>query len=40
MAKKKYDNDFKIMIAELLLSGGRISQVSQEYGLEVRMTGS
>jgi transposase len=39
MVKKKYDNDFKIMIAELLLSGISGSQVSREYDLSVSMIG-
>ena len=37
MARKKYDNDFKVMIAELLLSGISGSQVSREYGLSASM---
>ena len=37
MARKKYDNDFKVTIAELLLSGISGSQVSLEYGLSASM---
>ena len=39
MARKKYDNDFKVIIAELLLSGISGSQVSREYGLSASMIG-
>lgn len=39
MARKKYDNDFKVVIAELLLSGISGSQVSREYGLRASMIG-
>ena len=36
---KKYDNDFKIMIVELLNSGIKAKQVSDEYCLNVSMIG-
>jgi len=39
MANKKYDNEFKIMIVELLQSGIRAQQVSEDYGLNVSMIG-
>ncbi len=34
---KKYDNDFKSLIAELLLSGKKVKEVSEEYGLNDSM---
>jgi len=37
MAKKKYDNEFKVMIVELLESGINPQQVSNEYGLNTNM---
>ena len=39
MARKKYNNDFKVMIAEPLLSGISGSQVSREQGLSASMIG-
>ena len=33
MNKKKYDNDFKLMIVELFHSGRRAAELSQEYGV-------
>lgn len=39
MGKQKYDNEFKTMIVELLLSGIKSSQVSQEYDLNISMIG-
>jgi len=30
---KKYENDFKVLIAELLISGRTVKEVSEEYGL-------
>ena len=30
---KKYDNDFKVMIVELLKSGRKAKEISDEYGL-------
>jgi len=35
--KKKYDNDFKIMIVELLQSGQKAKTLSAEYGLDGSM---
>ena len=35
----KYDNEFKVMIVELLNSGLSRKQVSEEYGLNVSMIG-
>jgi transposase len=35
MARTKYDNEFKVMIVELLDSGIKTSQVSNDYGLNV-----
>ena len=35
MARTKYDNEFKVMIVELLNSGIKTSQVSNDYGLNV-----
>jgi transposase len=37
MARKKYDNEFKVMIVELLESGIKTQQVSNEYGLNANM---
>jgi transposase len=37
MAKKKYDNEFKVMIVGLLKSGIKTIQVSQEYHLNLPM---
>ena len=34
---KKYDNDFKVVIVELLQSGLKAKQVSDEYGLNASM---
>ena len=34
---KKYDNDFKVMIVELLQSGLKANQVGDEYGLNANM---
>lgn len=34
---KKYDNEFKVMIVELLQSGQSVNQVSSEYGLNGSM---
>ena len=31
---KKYENDFKVMIVELLKSGRKTKEVSDEYGLK------
>jgi len=39
MVKKKYDNEFKVMIVELLQSGIRAQQVSDEYSLNLSMIG-
>jgi len=36
---KKYDNEFKVMIVELLKSGIKAKQVSDEYRLNVSMIG-
>jgi len=36
---KKYDNEFKVMIVELLKSGIKAKQVSEEYSLNVSMIG-
>ena len=36
---KKYDNEFKVMIVELLKSGIKATQVSEEYHLNVSMIG-
>jgi transposase len=36
---KKYDNEFKIMIVELLQSGIKTQQVADDYGLNVSMIG-
>ena len=37
MAKQKYDNEFKVMIVELLKSGIRTRQASDEYDLDINM---
>jgi transposase len=37
MARTKYDNEFKVMIVELLKSGIKTEQVSNDYGLNVSM---
>ena len=34
---KKYDNEFKLMIVELLQSGQSVNQISSEYGLNGSM---
>jgi transposase len=34
---KKYDNEFKVMIIELLNSGIKTKQVSDDYGLSLSM---
>lgn len=34
---KKYDNDFKVMIVELLKSGRSSKEIRQEYGLDDSM---
>jgi len=34
---KKYENDFKVLIAELLISGRTVKEVSEEYGLNDSM---
>ncbi len=36
---KKYDNDFKVMIVELLKSGIRATQISDDYSLNISMIG-
>ena len=36
---KKYDNEFKVMIVELLNSGIKTKQVSEDYGLSLSMVG-
>jgi transposase len=36
---RKYDNEVKIMIVELLNSGIKIKQVSKDYGLSLSMFG-
>ena len=36
---KKYDNEFKVMIIELLNSGIKTKQVSEDYGLSFSMVG-
>jgi transposase len=33
---KKYDNEFKVMIVELLNSGIKTKQVSEDYDLNLR----
>lgn len=37
MARTKYDNEFKVMIVELLNSGIKTAQLSNDYGLNVNM---
>ena len=37
MAKHRYDNEFKVMIVELLKSGIKTRQISEEYDLDVNM---
>ena len=37
MAKQKYENEFKVMIVELLKSGIRTRQISDEYSLDINM---
>lgn len=37
MGKQKYDDEFKVMIVELLHSGLKTIQVSKDYGLNVSM---
>jgi transposase len=37
MVKKKYDNDFKVLIVELLNSGIKTKQISEDYGLSLSM---
>ena len=39
MVRKKYDNEFKVMIVELLESGIKTQQVSNEYGVNASMIG-
>ena len=39
MVKKNYDNEFKVMIVELLNSGIKAKQVSLDYGLNASMIG-
>jgi transposase len=36
---KKHDNEFKVMIVELLNSGIKTKQVSEEYNLSLNMIG-
>lgn len=36
---KKYDNEFKVMIVELLKSGSKPKQLGEEYGLNPGMIG-
>jgi transposase len=36
---KKHDNEFKVMIVELLNSGMKTKQVSEEYNLSLNMIG-
>ena len=31
MSKRKYENDFKVMIVDLLKSGKRVKELSEEY---------
>jgi transposase len=33
MEKKKYENDFKVMLVELLESGRTAKELSDEYGI-------
>ena len=37
MARTKYDNEFKVMIVELLKSGIKTEQVGNDYGLNISM---
>jgi transposase len=37
MAKRKHDNDFKSMIVELVKSGRKVKELSEEYGLNDSM---
>jgi transposase len=37
MVKKKYDNEFKVLIVELLSSGIKTKQISDDYGLSLSM---
>ena len=37
MAKQKYENEFKVMIVELLKSGISTRQISDEYSLDINM---
>ena len=37
MAKHRYDNEFKVMIVELLKSGIKTRQISDECGIEINM---
>lgn len=37
MARRRFDNDFKVMIVELLQSGRTAKEVSSEYGLDGSM---
>jgi len=37
MARTKYDNEFKVMIVELLNSGIKTEQVGNDYGLNISM---
>ena len=36
---KKYDNEFKVMTVELLNSGSKTKQVSEDYDLSLSMVG-
>ena len=36
---KKYDNEFKVMIVELLKSGSKPKDIGKEYGLNPSMIG-
>jgi transposase len=36
---KKYDNEFKVMLVELLNLGIKTKQVGEHYGLSLRMVG-
>lgn len=37
MEKQKYDNEFKVMIVELLKSGIKTKQISDDYSLNISM---
>ena len=37
MVRKKYDNEFKTMISELVISGIKTKQVSEDYELDQSM---